>query len=130
MARRENGISQLGMVDYSSEKAGAGGSIPSRPLCFQVLAAISRTGLVPFGSKTKTGHTGIRLTPALTRACLIRDWSLFVDALYFRVSSERQTTENQFEDLLQVAEKDGSGRDWSQIRQALSDCVVEEDRRT
>jgi DNA invertase Pin-like site-specific DNA recombinase len=53
-----------------------------------------------------------------------------VDALYFRVSSERQTTENQFEDLLQVAEKDGSGRDWSQIRQALSDCVVEEDRRT
>jgi DNA invertase Pin-like site-specific DNA recombinase len=39
-----------------------------------------------------------------------------VDALYFRVSSERQTTENQFEDLLQVAEKDGSGRNWSEIR--------------
>jgi hypothetical protein len=32
--------------------------------------------------------------------------------------------------LLQVAEKDGSARDWNQIRQALSDCVVEEDRRT
>ena len=53
-----------------------------------------------------------------------------MDALYFRVSSERQTTENQFEDLLQVAEKDGSGRGWSPIRQALSACVVEEDRRT
>jgi putative DNA-invertase from lambdoid prophage Rac len=51
-----------------------------------------------------------------------------VDALYFRVSSERQTTENQFEDLLQVAEKDGSGRNWAQIRQALSDCVCEEQR--
>ena len=25
-----------------------------------------------------------------------------MDALYFRVSSDRQTTENQFEDLLQV----------------------------
>jgi DNA invertase Pin-like site-specific DNA recombinase len=51
-----------------------------------------------------------------------------MDALYFRVSSERQTTENQFEDLLQVAEKDGSGRDWSQIREALSRCVIEEQR--
>ena len=49
-----------------------------------------------------------------------------MDALYFRVSSERQTTENQFEDLLQVAEKDGSGRDWSQIREKLSSCVIEE----
>ena len=39
-----------------------------------------------------------------------------MDALYFRVSSERQTTENQFEDLLQVAEKDGSSRDWGNIR--------------
>jgi hypothetical protein len=29
-----------------------------------------------------------------------------MDALYFRVSSEQQTTENQFDDLLQVAEKD------------------------
>jgi len=49
-----------------------------------------------------------------------------VDAAYFRVSSERQTTENQFEDLLCVAEKDGSSRDWGQIRQALSRCVYEE----
>jgi DNA invertase Pin-like site-specific DNA recombinase len=52
-----------------------------------------------------------------------------MDALYFRVSSERQTTENQFADLLQVAEKDGSGRDWSHIREALSRCVIEEHRR-
>ena len=43
-----------------------------------------------------------------------------MDALYFRVSSDRQTAENQFEDLLQIAEKDGSGRDWSQIRRS---CV-------
>jgi len=28
-----------------------------------------------------------------------------MDGLYFRVSSERQTTENQFEDLLQVARR-------------------------
>jgi putative DNA-invertase from lambdoid prophage Rac len=53
-----------------------------------------------------------------------------MDALYFRVSSERQTTENQFEDLIQVAEKDGAGRGWPQIRQALSDCVCEEQRAT
>ncbi len=49
-----------------------------------------------------------------------------MDALYFRVSSDRQTAENQFEDLLQVAEKDGSGRDWSQIRKLLSRCIHEE----
>ncbi len=53
-----------------------------------------------------------------------------MDALYLRVSSERQTAENQFEDLLQVAEKDGSGRDWSRIRQALSNCIAEEERYT
>src|SRR5262249_33045537 len=49
-----------------------------------------------------------------------------MDALYFRVSSEKQTTENQFEDLLQVAERDGAGRDWARIRQLLSECVYEE----
>ena len=53
-----------------------------------------------------------------------------MDGLYFRVSSERQTTENQFEDLLQVAEKDGSGRDWGQIRAALAACVTQEQRPT
>ena len=45
------------------------------------------------------------------------------DALYFRVSSQRQTTENQFEDLLEVATKDESCRDWLHIRQQLSQCV-------
>ena len=35
-----------------------------------------------------------------------------MDALYFRVSTDRQTTEHQFEDLLLVAERDGSDRDW------------------
>ncbi len=49
-----------------------------------------------------------------------------MDALYFRVSSDRQTAENQFADLLQVAEKDGSGRDWNRIRQLLSKCIQEE----
>lgn len=49
-----------------------------------------------------------------------------MDALYFRVSSERQTTENQFEDLIQVAEKDGSVRNWVVIRERLSQCILEE----
>src|ERR1035437_10443291 len=53
-----------------------------------------------------------------------------MDALYFRVSSDRQTAENQFEDLLHVAEKDGSGRDWAQIRRMLADCIAEEQRPT
>ena len=51
-----------------------------------------------------------------------------MDALYFRVSSERQTTENEFEDLLQVAERDDSGRDWGRIRQLLAECIQEEER--
>lgn len=51
-----------------------------------------------------------------------------MDALYFRVSSDRQTTENQFEDLLRAAEKDGARRDWVQIRETLSNCVVEDQR--
>ena len=49
-----------------------------------------------------------------------------MDALYFWVSTDRQTTENQFEDLLQVAEKDGSPRDWGPIRGRLFRCVEEE----
>ena len=49
-----------------------------------------------------------------------------MDAVYFRVSTDRQTTENQFADLLQVAEKDGSGRDWNRMRQLLSRCIQEE----
>lgn len=53
-----------------------------------------------------------------------------MDALYFRVSSDRQTTQNQFDDLLQIAEHDNSGRDWDQIRETLAHCVVEEIRKT
>ena len=49
-----------------------------------------------------------------------------MDALYFRVSSEKQTTENQFEDLLQVAERDDSGRDSPRVRGLLADCIYEE----
>ena len=49
-----------------------------------------------------------------------------MDAVYFRVSSQHQTTENQFEDLLEVAEKDGSGREWSQIRELLRQRILEE----
>ena len=49
-----------------------------------------------------------------------------MDAIYLRVSSERQTIQNQVEDLLQVAEKDGSDRNWSEIRRLLSECIYEE----
>jgi DNA invertase Pin-like site-specific DNA recombinase len=52
-----------------------------------------------------------------------------MDALYFRVSTDRQTTENQFEELVQVAERDRSDRDWSYIRSLLHQ-VVREERRT
>ena len=49
-----------------------------------------------------------------------------MDALYFRVSTDRQTKQNEFEDLLEVAERDGLGRDWTQIRDLLSRSIVEE----
>jgi putative DNA-invertase from lambdoid prophage Rac len=51
-----------------------------------------------------------------------------MDALYFRVSSNRQTTENQFEDVLQAAERDDTDRDWSGIRGALAGAVYQEER--
>ena len=38
------------------------------------------------------------------------------DGLYIRVSISRPTHENEFDDLLGVSERDGSGRDWNQIR--------------
>ena len=49
-----------------------------------------------------------------------------MDALYFRVSSDRQTAEKQFADLLKVAERDGSTCDWKRIRKLLSNCIHEE----
>jgi putative DNA-invertase from lambdoid prophage Rac len=53
-----------------------------------------------------------------------------MDALYFRVSSDRQTTENQFADLLDAAERDGSGRDWPAIRAQMAAVVYAEERPT
>jgi len=44
------------------------------------------------------------------------------------VSSDRQTTENQFEDLLREAERDGSVRDWLHVRRLLADVIQEEQR--
>jgi hypothetical protein len=49
-----------------------------------------------------------------------RSEAAVIDGLYFRVSSNRQTTENQFADLLLIAEKDASERDWSEIRRLLT----------
>ena len=53
-----------------------------------------------------------------------------MDALYFRVSSHRHATENQFEDLVKIAKHDRSGRDWTRIRDLLAQAVVEEERKT
>lgn len=53
-----------------------------------------------------------------------------MDALYFRVSSDRQTTENQFDELLSVALKNSPERDWNRIRADLSRCVIAEIRTT
>ena len=50
-----------------------------------------------------------------------------IDGLYLRVSSDRQTIENQFTDLLAVAERDDSQRDWISIRDIFSRCIVEEE---
>jgi putative DNA-invertase from lambdoid prophage Rac len=67
-----------------------------------------------------TPQASIHPFPAQDRAPL--------DGLYFRVSSNRQTTENQFEDLLSIAAKDASGRDWSEIRRLLSEVVYTEEK--
>src|ERR1051326_6472199 len=53
-----------------------------------------------------------------------------VDGLYFRVSSDRPTTVNQFEDLLNIAEQGGSGRDWMRIRALPAQVVADEERKT
>ena len=51
-------------------------------------------------------------------------------ALYFRVSSNRQTIESEFEDLVEVAERDEPNRDWYRIRSLLANVVREEERRS
>jgi len=52
------------------------------------------------------------------------------DALYFRVSSDRQTTENQFDELLSVAHKDNTERDWERIRADLGHSIITDTRIT
>ena len=52
------------------------------------------------------------------------------DALYFRVSSDRQTTENQFDELLSVAQKDCTERDWERIRADLGRSILTDIRIT
>ena len=52
------------------------------------------------------------------------------DALYFRVSSDRQTTENQFDELLSVAHKDNTERDWDGIRADLGHSIITDTRIT
>ena len=42
-----------------------------------------------------------------------------MDALYFRVSSDRQTTENQFDELITAACTGDPARDWNRIRSEL-----------
>lgn len=48
------------------------------------------------------------------------------DALYFRVSSDHQTTENQFEDVLKAASE--TGTDWRIVRQWLEQAIIEDKR--
>ena len=66
----------------------------------------------------------VRALGVITRPQSIRS------ALYFRVSSHRQTTENQFEDLIQIAEREGPHRDWPRIRELLAMVIDEESRPT
>ena len=53
-----------------------------------------------------------------------------MDALYFRVSSDRQTTENQFDELIAAARAGDPGRDWNRIRSELGRSVLSETRTT
>src|SRR5713101_989452 len=52
------------------------------------------------------------------------------DALYFRVSSDRQTTENQFDELLAVAQQDNNEHDWDRIRADLGHSIITDTRIT
>ncbi|SRR5579872_1382327 len=53
-----------------------------------------------------------------------------MDALYFRVSSDRQTTENQFDDLIAPARAGDPGRGWDRIRAELGRAVIAQTRTT
>ncbi|HXR17705.1 MAG TPA: hypothetical protein VN777_16045 [Terriglobales bacterium] len=47
-----------------------------------------------------------------------------MDAMYFRVSSDRQTTENQFDELIAAARAGDPSRDWDRIREDDADGRV------
>src|SRR5579871_962959 len=53
-----------------------------------------------------------------------------MDALYFRVSSDRQTTENQFDELIAAARASDPAREWDRIRSELGRAIVAEIRTT
>lgn len=53
-----------------------------------------------------------------------------MDALYFRVSSDRQATENQFDELIAAARAGDPGREWDRIRAELGRSVIAETRTT
>ena len=53
-----------------------------------------------------------------------------MDALYFRVSSDRQTTEDQFDELLATARAGDTRGDWDGIRFEFGRSVVTEKRTT
>lgn len=54
--------------------------------------------------------------------------SRYSAALYARVSTDRQTIENQFDDLLREGSTKDPERDWPQIRELLRKSVCEERR--
>ena len=51
-----------------------------------------------------------------------------MDALYFRVSSDRQTTENQFDELIAAARAGDPARDWNRIRSELGGSLTFSER--
>jgi hypothetical protein len=53
-----------------------------------------------------------------------------MDALYFRVSSDRQISENQFDELIAAARAGDPDRDWNRIRSELGHSVIAQTRTT
>ena len=55
-----------------------------------------------------------------------------IDGFYFAgvgTARPRKTSlKNEFEDLLEAAVHDGSGRDWPNIRQILDEAIYQDDR--
>ncbi len=60
---------------------------------------------------------------SIGRPCFLSQHSLLV------VSSDRQTTANQFADVFETTARDDSGRDWhGMIREAVTAAIYEEER--